>query len=220
MRRTLLVLGCLGLLLGACKKKPVLEDDGLGSGEHFDELGEGAAASEDKDVDFGELGHRRTATQPFSAPDIHLVFEENGEPGIEAWTAEHGATVVVLQKGDVDHTVVWHENKALAWTSKSKKVARGTRRPAAARLSVLYGLSQRKIGAMGFAKTGTEHVAGRECDVWRNDKLNVTVWNWAGVDLQYLKGDKAAPSLHSLAVLVEEGGGIPDDLLTPPDGYE
>jgi hypothetical protein len=181
-----------------------------------------AAATSATSAKKAAVGNAKRDDAAFGFSSAHIVYKYTGqeEGRVEAWVADGGKTVLLVRdmtKPMPDkRTLLWRDGKTTLW-SAGGKAATSRFRPKDTELRLVSTNDPRQLEMGGYVKEAPATVAGKECEVWRHPKNNVTFWRWQGADLKVENGAGSAGIVQTIeAERVETDVTIPPELLQPP----
>ncbi len=157
----------------------------------------------------------------FGVESAKIVFKVTGseEGTVTAWIGDHGKTVVLFKdmkkRQALKQHIVWRNGETTIWKHDEKPHT--TRfRAKDSELRLVSTLDPKQLEMAGYTKKPNETIAGKDCEVWHQEKMNVTLWRWQGIDLKYINGvaKKNPPIWEATEVVVP--ADIPADMIGPP----
>lgn len=157
----------------------------------------------------------------FGVESAKITFQVTGmEQGtVVAWFSGHGKTVV-LQKDmkkpmPEKKTIVWKDARTTMW-GEGEKPYTTKMRAKDTELRLVSTLDPKQLEMAGYAKKPNEQIAGKDCEVWFHEGMNVTLWRWKGVELKYINGVAKKNPPTVVATEVVSPVEIPAEVMTPP----
>jgi hypothetical protein len=132
------------------------------------------------------------------------------------WVEDHGARVAI----EDDVTIGTFPKKSLYyWDGQSShmqdlpdgkvsaiRIRRRDSEPTSFATTAATGLEM-----VGYERIGSKNVAGRDCEHWKNEKLNYEGCRWSNIELEFLNGAGTAKIIQrAVATEFVEGETIPD----------
>lgn len=156
----------------------------------------------------------------FGVESAKITFRWTGQQEglVTAWIDDHGAVVAMryeLTRPADDKRVLWKDGASTLW-GKGKPY-RSKLRPRDTELRLVSITDPDQLAAGGYVRKPDETIAGHACEVWRSDKMNVTLWRWQGIDLKYENGAGTDTVVQRVeATEVVSPAEVPADMLGPP----
>lgn len=158
-----------------------------------------------------------------------ITFAYTGwqEGTVTAYISDYGDTVALtydMKKPVAEKkTIIWRDGKNAMWSvgTEPKTVHVSSLRARDTELRLVRTRDARQLQIAGYVKRPNETVAGKECEVWHNERQNVTIWRWQGIDLKYVNGSVSEKSTYTVeAVSVQSPAPLPAEVLEYPEGYQ
>lgn len=155
------------------------------------------------------------AESNFGVESAKITFKHSGrqEGTTTAWFTGRGATVAVftdLTKPIVEKRhVVWKDGKATGWREGAAPYTSAVRSKDT-ELRAVVVTESKALAEAGFAKQPNAMVAGKDCDVLTNEKTQVTLWRWQGIDLKYTNGEDTVEATEVITP-----SDLPAEMLAP-----
>jgi hypothetical protein len=138
------------------------------------------------------------------------------------WIEEGGLHVAARDSytdfsGEVDQDVYW-DGRAAHFRPEGGEIGHSPFIPNRFQPSTMATENPEMIARLGFQQIEMRTVAGKPCQVWRNDGARIELCVWQGINLQEFieQGDA---QFRRIATEVVEGERIPDDLRALAEGY-
>ncbi|MFM9943731.1 MAG: hypothetical protein ACKVQB_00720 [Bacteroidia bacterium] len=184
-----------------------------------------------KDVQKDISGVNLKMEKPFEFKSAKIEFVITGHKlfaGTETmYIDDYGKTIVIeldkpgIAKMPEKSTIIWKDNKSTVINHIKKTYYTSAIRPKSTEPpTIAYSTAEQKKQG-GYEKQTSETIAGKQCEVYKHNKNNVTYWLWKGIDLKiinYALGEKTGYTREAKSV--EENITIPSSLFEIPAGYK
>ncbi len=164
-----------------------------------------------------------TADHMFDIKAAKIIFNFTGglEPGKETlYFDDYGNVAVLLidrksKFSSTNKTMIWKNNQTTTIDHEKKIVTKTPFRNKDTEAPAVVQISEATRKSIGYEKLPGEIIAGKSCEVWNNNKLNVKYWIWKKIDLK-----KVNQTFTKEAVSVEEINAIPSSIMEIPKDYK
>jgi len=210
MKLKLLLSGILFLALSCSENKSKTENDNTKATEEKENPETKKESSSDVKPLFG-----------IKAAKIVFNYTGGAEQGTETfYFDDYGAVAVLVidkkSKYTVNNqTIIWKDKKSTLINHDTKKVANSPFRPKDTEPPGIADISASSRNGIGYEKIADKTIAGKNCEVWFNKKMNIKYYLWNKIDLKLENQGVYVKEATS----VEEISAIPASLFEIPGSY-
>ncbi len=167
--------------------------------------------------------------KPFKFKSAKIEYEITGGKMYEGketvYIDDYGKTVVVitdkpgLMGQRENKTIIWKDNHTTDIDHVKKTWQEYPIRPKITEPPVIAYSNETQRTQGGYVKKENQKVADKDCEVYEHAQMKVIYYLWKGIDLKLDNYSLGKTGYVRTATKVEEGIGIPAEVLKIPEGY-
>lgn len=167
--------------------------------------------------------------KPFKFKSAKIEYEIIGNKMYEGkeivYIDDYGKTVVVITDkpgimGQKENkTIIWKDNSTTEIDHVNKTWQEYPIRQKITEPPVIAFANETQRTQGGYVKKEPQKVTDKNCEVYEHAQLKVTYYLWKGIDLKLENYSLGKTGYVRTATKVEEGTGIPANVLKIPEGY-